>query len=210
MRDVLFHHDMPAGEYALRRIFSNADFEPLSTTAAALAIAGGATSAAGTLMGGNSAAAMGRAQQQEANVQAVQDTMNSAAAVAGAQRKALDTSMRANLMQSTAVASAAAGGVETTTGSPLATQSQIVARGRYSADLDLWNGQNEATGDLNKAAAAQYSGQIAAMGGQMAQEGSEFSAVGTLMSSGASAYKIYGMGNNPAGASSGVSLPAIY
>ncbi len=55
----------------------------------------------------------------------------------------------------------------------------------------MWNGQNAASGDLNKAAAAHYSGLVDAIGGEMQQKASYFSAAGTLASSGASAYKLY-------------------
>src|SRR5258707_134041 len=109
-------YDSPESLRFIRLFRYRADFEPVSMTA--LALGGGAMSAMGTLMGGNAAAAYGRAQRQAAEFQATQDTMNSAADIAAAQRKALDASMRANLTRSTAVASAAAGGVTTTTGSP--------------------------------------------------------------------------------------------
>lgn len=162
---------------------------------AALSLVGGALSAAGTLASGNAAAAMGQAQAQAAQFQRVQDIMNSAADVASGQRKMFETRLRAGLTESRAVAGAAAGGVTTTTGSPLDTQAQIAARGKYAGDLDLWNGQNEATGDLNKAVAADYQSKLDIMGGKMAQEASYLSAAGTLASAGASAYKMYGMGS---------------
>jgi hypothetical protein len=188
-----FELESPENQRFLR-LFRNADFDPLS----GLALAGGAISAAGTLMGGAGAAKMGAMQQQAADFQAQQDIMNSAAEIAAAQRKSIDTQYKTNLLRSRAVAGAAAGGVETTTGSPLTNEAQIEARGRYAASLDLWNGQNAATGDLNKAAAAYYySGEMAALGGEMAQDASFFSAAGTLMSSGASAYKMYGMKGMP-------------
>ena len=181
------------------RLFRNADFDPVTGTMMALSVAGGALSAGGTLMGGNAAAAMGRMQQQAAEFQATQDTMNSAADIASAQRQSLDIATKARLAGSTAVANAAAGGVTTTTGSPLQTQAEISSRGHYASELELWNGQNAASGDLNKAAAAHYSGLVDRIGGEMQQKASEFSAAGTLASSGASAYKIYGMGAGGSG-----------
>src|SRR5258706_166756 len=183
-------YDSPESLRFIRLFRYRADFDPFS----ALAVAGGALSATGTLMGGNAAAAYGRMQQQAAEFQATQDTMNSAADIASAQRQSLDIATKARLAESTAVAAAAAGGVTTTTGSPLTNESQIAARGRYASALELWNGQNAASGDLNKAAAAHYSGLVDRIGGEMQQKASYFSAAGTLASSGASAYKIYGMG----------------
>src|SRR5258706_9988113 len=181
------------------RLFRNADFDPVSMTA--LAVAGGAMSAAGTLMGGNAAAAYGRMQQQEKEFEATQDVMNSAADIASAQRQSLDIATKARLAESTAVAAAAAGGVTTTTGSPLTNEAQIAARGHYASELELWNGQNAASGDLNKAAAAHYSGLVDRIGGEMQQKASYFSAAGTLASSGASAYRMYGMGGGYGGPS---------
>lgn len=176
------------------RLFRNADFDPTGgILTGALALAGGAMSAMGTLAGGSAAATMGRMQQQAAQFQATQDRMNAAADIAQASARAQDIGMRANLVRSTALASAAAGGVVTTGGSTVTNEAQIASRGQYAAALEMWNGQNSATGDLNKAAAAQYSGQMDLIGGQMAQEASEFSAAGTLVASGASAFKAYGM-----------------
>src|SRR5712675_573683 len=115
------------------RLFRNCDFDPTGgiLTMGLMAI-GGAMSAAGTLAAGNAAAATGRMQQQAAEFQATQDTMNSAADIASAQRQSLDIATKARLAQSTAVAAAAAGGVTTTTGSPLTNESQIAARGHYA------------------------------------------------------------------------------
>src|SRR5579885_520256 len=158
-----------------------------------LALVGGALQAAGTLMGGSAAAAYGRMQQQAAEFQATQDVMNSASEIAAASRRSIETLQKANLTRSAAVATAAAGGVTTTAGSPLTNDAEISARGHYAAALDLWNGQNAATADLNKAAAAHYSGLMDEIGGQMAQQASYLSAAGTLASSGASAYRMYGM-----------------
>src|SRR5258706_14790203 len=112
------------------RLFRNADFEPISMTA--LAVAGGAMSAAGTLMGGANAAAYGRMQQQAAEFQATQDVMNSASEIATAGRRAIETNTRANLARSTAIAASAAGGVTTTTGSPLVNEAEIASRGHYA------------------------------------------------------------------------------
>src|SRR5712675_744472 len=114
------------------RLFRNADFDPVTGTMMALTVIGGAMSAAGTIAAGNAAATTGRMQQQAAEFQATQDTMNSAADVASAQRQSLDIATKARLAESTAMAAAAAGGVTTTTGSPLTNESQIAARGHYA------------------------------------------------------------------------------
>lgn len=175
------------------RLFRNADFDPTGgILTAGLALGGGALSAAGTLAGGSAAATMGRLQQQAEQFQATQDRMNAAGDIAGAQRQAIDISQRANLTRSTAVASAAAGGVVTTSGSPVTNQAQISARGNYASRLALFNGQNAATSDINKATAAEYTGQMDLIGGQLTKQASDITAAGTLASAGASAFKMYG------------------
>jgi hypothetical protein len=190
--------------YSAVGLFDRAVFDPTGGIATgALALAGGAMSAMGTLAGGSSAAAMGAMQRQAAEFQATQDTMNSASDIASAQRQAIDITQKANLLRSSAVASAAAGGVTTTSGSPLTNEAQIAGRGDYASRLALWNGQNAATGDLNKAAAAHYSGLVDEIGGQMQKQASEFTAAGTLASSGASAFKLYGMAGGGYGGASG-------
>lgn len=200
MRDVPFIFDLPAGELEILRAFAQADFDPVTGSMAVLSLVGAAATAAGTLMGGANAAAMGQAQARAAQFQRTQDIMNSASDIASGQRKMFNTQLQTNLTQSRAVASAASGGVETTTGSPLVTQAQIGARGRYASDIDLFNGENEATGDLNKAVAADYQSQLDIMGGKETQEASYFTAAGTLMQGGASAYKIYGMNSGTSSA----------
>lgn len=186
--------------YSAVGLFNRAVFDPTGGIATGmLALGGGVMSAMGTLAGGQNAAAYGKMQRQAAEFQATQDTMNSAADIASAQRQAIDISQKANLARSAAVAGAAAGGVTTTSGSPLTNEAQIAARGKYASALDLWNGQNAATGDLNKAAAAHYTGLVDEAGGEMQKQASEFSAFGTLASAGASAFKMYNMPGGNAG-----------
>jgi hypothetical protein len=178
-------------------------FEPMSATAAGLALAGGAVSAMGTLAGGSSAAQMGRMRQQAANFTATQDTMNSASEIAAAGRRAAETNLRANLTRSSAVANAAAGGVNAGTGSALTNEAQIAARGHYAASLDLWNGENASTADLNRATAAHYTGLMDEIGGEMEKRASQYSAMATLASSGGTAFRLYGMRNPGAGSPGG-------
>jgi hypothetical protein len=196
-------------EAFFRKWFASADFDPTGgLLTAGMMAAGAGLSATGTLAGGANAATTGRMQQQAQQFQATQDTMNSAADIAGAQRQAIDTSNKANLTRSSAVAGAAAGGVVTTSGSAVTNQAQITARGSYASALDLWNGQNAASSDLNKAAAAQYQGTMDLMGGQMQQEASEFAAAGTLAGAGGTAFKLF-RGGGPSGQQSTQTLPGM-
>jgi hypothetical protein len=182
--------------------------DPLSTTAGALAALGGGSAATGgamaltgvgsgisalnTLMGGSYAAAAGRAKQAEANFEADQDVANSAGEIASAQRQGIDASQKADLLRSSAVAQAAANGVDAGSGSALTNQAQIAARGRYQADMDLWSGQNQATGLLNRAAATRYTGELDAIGGDEASRAAGLNALTTIAGGGASFLRMYG------------------
>ena len=183
-------------------------FDPLSTTAAALATLGGGSaatggamaltgigagiSAANTVAGGSYAAQAGRMKQAEANFEADQDVANAAGETAAAQRQAIDISQKARLLSSSAVATAASTGVNAATGSALTNQAQIAARGRYQADMDLWSGQNQASGSMNQAAAKRYTGEMDELGGEEAQRASTLNALSTIAGGGASFMRMYG------------------
>lgn len=166
--------------------------DPLSTTAGALTAAGAGFSALNTLMGGGFAAAIGKAKQAEANVEADQDAANSAGAIAAAQRQALDTGQKADRLRSSAVAQAAAAGIDAGAGTALTNQAQIAARGRYQAGMDLWSGQNQATGLLNQAAAKRFTGDLDALGGEEAARAAGLGALTTIAGGGASLMRMYG------------------
>jgi hypothetical protein len=183
-------------------------FDPLSTTTAALATIGGGSaatggamalsgigtgiSAANTLVGGNYAAQAGQMKQAEADFEAEQDVGNSAGDIAAAQRHAIDVAQNANLLRSSAVATAAADGVNAGAGSALTNQAQIAARGHYQAGLDLWSGRNQATGALNQATAKQYTGEMGLIGGEDTQNAASLNALSTIAGGGASFLRMYG------------------
>ncbi len=199
---------MQYSPYDPLRKYTSPLFDPLSTTTAALATLGGGSAATGgamalsgvgtgisavnTLFGGDYAAQIGRAKQADANFEADQDVSNAAGEIATAQRQSLDVNQKADLLRSSAVAQAAAGGVDAGSGSALTDQAQIAARGRYQADLDLWSGQNQATGLLNQAAAKRYTGDLDAVAGDEAQRASGLNALSTIAGGGASFLRMYG------------------
>jgi hypothetical protein len=182
--------------------------DPLSTTAAALATLGGGSaatggamalsgigsgiSAANTIAGGGYAAQLGQAKQAEANFEANQDVANAAGEIAAAQRQAIDVNQRAGLTRSSALAQAAANGVNAGAGSALTNQAQIAGRGRYQADMDLWSGQNQASGLMNRAAGQRYTGDLDALAGEEMQRASALNALSTIAGGGASFMRMYG------------------
>jgi hypothetical protein len=160
--------------------------------AGALSGIGTAISAANTLAGGGYAAEHGQMQQNLADFQANRDIENAASTTATAQRQAIATSQQANLARSSAVARAAAGGVNADTGSALVDQAQIASRGANQSNFDLWSGQNRATSLMNQAGAKQYSGYMDLLGGEEAQRSSDLSAASTIAGGGASILRNYG------------------
>ncbi len=165
-----------------------------ATTAAA--VIGGGLTAASTIAGGNRAAALGRAAQGEASFEAAQSRLNAGADIAAAQRRAFETDNTTNLLVSKARATGAAGGVNVGTGSALENEGTIAQRGHFAAALDLWNGQNQASGELNKAAGLEYTGAVDVIGGNMQRDASYLTAGGqmmtTLAGAGSTAYTMYG------------------
>jgi hypothetical protein len=170
-------------------------FDPLTATTAALSGIGTGLSAANTLAGGSYAAQAGQMKQAAANFEATQDIQNAAGETAAAQRQAIDTNQKANILRSSAVARAASGGVAAGTGSALTNQAQIAGRGSYQAGMDLWQGLNRASGLQNQAAAKQYSGYMDSLAGQEAQRASDLSAASTIAGGGASFLKMFGAGS---------------
>lgn len=153
---------------------------------------GSAISAANTLAGGSYAAEHGQMQQALADFQANQDIENAAGETAAAQRQAINTGQKADLARSSAVASAAAGGIDAGSGSALANQAQIAARGANQAGMELWSGQNRANNLINQAAGKEYAGDMDLLGGEEAQRASDLSAASTIAGGGASMLRRYG------------------
>jgi hypothetical protein len=166
---------------------------------------GAGVSAIGTIAGGQSANAMGQSQQNQWNYQADQLKENASSEIGAAQRQMLDTQQKTRLAESTVVATSAGSGFTAGVGSPGAIEGSIAQRGSYEAAMQLWNGQNAATGDLNKAQGDVMSGTIAAEGGQIQQQAADFSAVGNLASAGGTMFGNYAKLTNPTNVGSATS-----
>jgi hypothetical protein len=193
-------HPMQYFPYDAWRRHCSPCLDPLSVSGTALAGGGAlalrgigtALSAANTIAGGNYAAEAGQMKQAEANFEATQDIENAAGDTAAAQRQAIDANQKANFVRSTAVANAAAGGGNAAVGSAVTNQAQIASRGAYQAAMDLWQGQNQASGLMNQAAGKQYSGEANLMGGEEAQRAAYLNATATIAGGGASLMRMYG------------------
>jgi hypothetical protein len=189
---------MQYSPYAPLRLHTSLLFDPLSMTAAAtggsMALSGFGTaiSAASTLAGGDYAVTAAQMKQQAANYQAAQLQQNAGGEIAAAQRQAFDVNQKTNLLRSSAVANAAASGINAGAGSAVTNQSGIVQRGQYLSNMDLWGGENRATGLMNQAQGLQYTGAMDALAGEEAQRAADASALGTLAGGGASLLRMYG------------------
>lgn len=169
-------------------------FDPgtmLATTMGLQAIGGG-ISAASTIAGGNAAAAAGQMQQNAYNYQAAQVRANEGSEIGAAQRQMLDKQLQTKQLQSTIEARAAGGGVNAAVGSPLATEKSVASRGTYQSLMDLWNGENRATGMENEAKGLVYSGDIAELAGEEERNASRLNALSTVAGAGSSMLRTYG------------------
>ena len=152
--------------------------DPITGAAMGLTAVGGGINALGTIAGGQMA-------NQAAQYKAAQDTINASQAIAAGQRQALDKQQQTRMAISSLRARGAASGVNLTSPSSVGLASSIAGRGSYQAAMELWQGQNTATGLLNQAAGERYSGAAA-------ETGATYSALGTIASMGGSMAKIYG------------------
>jgi hypothetical protein len=152
--------------------------DPITGAALGLTALGGAINAAGTIAGG-------QMQNQAAQYKATQDTINASQTVAAGQRQALDRQWQTRMALSSLRARGAASGLDLTSPSAAGLASSIGSRGAYQAAMDMWQGQNQAAGLLDQAAAERYSGEAA-------ETGAAYSALGTIAGTGASMLKRYG------------------
>lgn len=95
-------------------------------------------------------------------------------------------------MRSSAVANAAAGGVNAGTGSALTNQAEIVNRGGFQGATELWSGEERANELLNQAAGKRYMGEMDLIGGEEAQRSDYLRAMSTIAGGGESLLRMYG------------------
>ena len=143
-------------------------FDPMTMTAVSM----GAT-AVGTIAGAGGALSSGAAANEAAQYKAAQLRSNEAGAIASGQRQMFDTQQRTRMAISSSTARAAAGGVNAGVGSPATNVGQLAQRGSYNAAMDLFRGQNEATGLENEARGDIFTG-------QMQQQASDINALATI------------------------------
>lgn len=159
-----------------------ADPFSLGTIGLVTSLAGSTIAAGGQLAGGAMAGQAGTAQKQASEFEATQLDQNATTAIAAGQRQMFDTQTKTRLAVSSSRARAGASGVDPGTGSALENEGELSERGSYQALMDLWNGENTATGLNNKATATRYSGDLAEWEGKTKEKLSYLGAAGTLAS----------------------------
>jgi hypothetical protein len=167
------------------------------TASLALQGVGTALSAGGTIAGGASAARAGQMRQQAANFTAAQLEENAAGAIGAGQRAALDKENEARLVGSAVTARAAASGIDAGVGTPVSLTGDIAARGRYQALLEMFQGENRASGLRNQATTTRYEGELAKQEGEAKEFASILGGLGTIAGGGASMFQNYTRMTNP-------------
>lgn len=158
-------------------LWGRASFDPVTMTAISLG-----STAVGTIAGAGGALASGNAANQSAQFQAAQLRSNEGGAIASSQAQMFDTQQKTRLAISRATAAAGASGVNPGVGSPAADVGNIAKRGSYLAAMDLWRGQNTATGLENQAKGVEYSGQAALQGADLSALGTIAGGLGSMAS----------------------------
>lgn len=145
-------------------------------------IVGSVVSAGSSLLAGNQQAQAGRAQQQEADLEAAQLAQTAGQERAAAQQKAIEQRRQARLAQSRNQAVAAASGGGATDPTVLALDSSLAGEGELNALTELYQGEAKARGLEGQAAATQYQGKLARFSGRQAMGGAFFGSGAGLLS----------------------------
>lgn len=164
-------------------------FDPVTMTLAT--VAGGALSAAGTLMGGQAAASAGKSNRDAMYFRAAQEEQAAAEARAVGQRSSFEKERESRLLQSKLQANSAASGGGASDSGVLNLAGDIAGRGEYETLMELYKGENRGRGLEDQAMGSRLSGDAALAEGEAKRKASYFSAAGTLIGTGGSAYRTY-------------------
>lgn len=165
------------------------DFLPV-----ALTVAGSLTSAMGAYSAGSAAAANGARQQAAAQFTAAQLEQQAGQTEASGQRAGAEQTRQAMLLNSRALALAAASGGGATDPTVVTLLSRTAAEGAYRSAVAIYQSEEQARQLRLKAAATSYEGDLALASGQDKQKAYETAAFGSLLTGAASLYSKYGMG----------------
>lgn len=135
----------------------------------------------GTVASAEATLASGKAAQQGADYQAKQLEMNAAGERAAGQRRMFERQDATRRAIASSRTRAAASGVDPGAGSALTNEQDLAARGEYQALLEMWGGENEATGLENKAQGVRFEGEMKRRGARLAALGTLAGGVGATL-----------------------------
>lgn len=166
----------------------------------AMELVGSMFSATGNYQAGDAAMANAKAKKQEADFEAAQLMQQANTALASGQAQAIEERRQIGIINSRALAVAAAGG-----GAKDPTVINMIARnaayGSYRAALSLYQGQDRARTLRMQAAGRTYEGEVALQTGEAKQAAYRTAAAGSVIKGATSLYTKYGMTPAPSGGS---------
>lgn len=158
-------------------------------------------SAVGKSDAGSASASVGAQQQAAAQYEADQLRVNAGQSIASAQRAAQEQRRQGEIIQSRAIALAAAGGGSTTDPGIVHLLAGNAGETAYRSAVALYEGEDKARTMRESAKAAEYSGANAAQAGQDRKKSMMMGAFGDLVKGGSSLFSSLnpGTGGNAAG-----------
>ncbi len=152
---------------------------------------------------GQAAAAVARRKQQEANFEAAQLDQDAGQAKAVSQRQAEGENLQAKLINSTALARAAASGAGASDPTVLNILAKTSATGAYRGSVAMYEGEEQARLDRMRAAALRFSGDVGIADAVVASRAANSGAMATLFAGGAKGASMYSKYWSSPGPSSG-------
>lgn len=151
--------------------------------------------AAGQLQSGKAAANTGLAQQKASEFEAQQLEQNAGQAQAASQRSAIEELRKSMLLQSRAIAVAAASGGGALDPTVMALVGNLSKEGQLAAETQIYGGDERARAMRNQAKASRYEGAQRAEAGRVAERASKVSAGSTILSCITKDWTAYGFQN---------------
>lgn len=159
---------------------------------AALSIVGSLTESEGAREVGQAASENGKRRRVAAEFEAEQLEVLAGQKIAAAQRDAYEERRKATLVQSRALALAAASGASASDSNVVSLLANTAGEGAYRAAVALYQGEDAARTARLQASARRYEGWMAEVAGEDTQEAYETKATGSLLSGAGSLFAKYG------------------
>lgn len=148
-------------------------------------------SAQGQLSRGRAALGAAKSKQIEDNFEATQLNQDAGQSIAVSQRNAADVKRQTTLINSQALARAAASGAGASDPSVISTIARTSGEGAYRQGVALYEGEAQARMDRIRAAAATLEGNLDVSAGEAANSMSKVGAVSTVLTGGSNTYSMY-------------------